>query len=555
MKKRKLEEINVEEMLQGWDRCRYFIPHKQKLCRMMPVPGKTLCGNHLTEIVIAEANDENSTRNSKRRSEQNRGERIPCPLDPAHLIYSSCLNRHLKICNVTKKQLKIQSFPYFRENCNGELSDSLPNKMFSTEIDVDNLLLKIIRLYSEIQSQLPIDPSSTTTVSNYPLNTSTKLFSIAEQINQEMANNITAFDSLRHIDQDIAIIQAMYDYQLLLPQEEADNNNSNNNNNNNNHHHHHNTTIIEYGAGKGLLAYAISITNPTMKFALIERSGNRKKIDKLLVERKICFERYRMDIRHCYLPHLPILQSTTTITETILEAEEQESSFSSTTVIVAAKHLCGVATDLAIRSLLHCQTPSSSSDTTTTTATPATTTSANVTNNNKQQWQRGIAIATCCHHSCQFHDYLGKDWLLEQGISSQEFDILRSWTGWAFLDRTGEHRKPKKLIATTKAVETIQQQQQQQGSKESVEERAVVVEEEEEEQEEEEEEEQQQSSCPRPQNISHEDMSRIGKYIKRILDYGRCHYIQHTLGMQVKMQQYCSEHISPECILLLAKDR
>ncbi len=134
---------------------------------------------------------------------------------------------------------------------------------------------------------------------------------------------------------------------------------------------------VELGAGRGLLSYAVSCADPTSTVVLVERYGSKKKIDKALkedlAELKASFNsdangsgaersdtvagainRVRMDIRHCYLPLLPgvvatreIMTGSTSNTETttIPIAHKQQP------VVVIAKHLCGVATDLAIQSV------------------------------------------------------------------------------------------------------------------------------------------------------------------------------------------------------------
>ena len=132
-------------------------------------------------------------------------------------------------------------------------------------------------------------------------------------------------------------------------------------------------------------------------------------------------------------------------------------------VVIMAKHLCGVATDLALRSLDAFIIPTSTS---TTTSTSTSTLkqgrdlksngrslhnfiimrqlyrnqylklflpyiiSNHTTQNNKTLFSlllyfsflvvldsrvKGVAIATCCHHACVWEDYTGADWLLSQG--------------------------------------------------------------------------------------------------------------------------------------------
>jgi tRNA:m4X modification enzyme len=92
-----------------------------------------------------------------------------------------------------------------------------------------------------------------------------------------------------------------------------------------------------------------------------------------------------MDIRHCWVAQLPAV------------ADSHES-------VIVAKHLCGVATDLALRSLAGFKTTSAQS-------------------------LLGVSIATCCHHACIWKDYCGADWLLERGFTSQDFEVMKHWSG------------------------------------------------------------------------------------------------------------------------------
>ena len=40
-------------------------------------------------------------------------------------------------------------------------------------------------------------------------------------------------------------------------------------------------------------------------------------------------------------------------------------------------------------------------------------------------------IALCCHHRCAWSCYVGKQFLLEQGFSREEFNLLTSISSWA----------------------------------------------------------------------------------------------------------------------------
>lgn len=189
--------------------------------------------------------------------------------------------------------------------------------------------------------------------------------------------------------------------------------------------------------------------------------------------------RIRMDIRHCYLPNVP----------GIIKSDNDRDCKST---VIMAKHLCGVATDLALRSLetLH-DSPSS----------------------------RGVAIATCCHHACCVDDYVGMKWLLDLGFTRCEFKTLCSWSGWSNVDRIKECRLPKASNSSEYCDHEI----------------AVP-------------------SILRPKNITPEDMAAIGKMAKRTIDHGRIMYLR-SLGFDAMQQRYCDPSYSPECTLLIARSK
>jgi tRNA:m4X modification enzyme len=104
-----------------------------------------------------------------------------------------------------------------------------------------------------------------------------------------------------------------------------------------------------------------------------------------------------MDIRHCMVPKLPGV---------CREGGKSDGSVTSDSsgknVVIIAKHLCGLASDLAIRSLhaykhtnLDSQERFQAID--------------------RNTRANGVTIATCCHHACSWSDYTGKEWLLSLG--------------------------------------------------------------------------------------------------------------------------------------------
>lgn len=76
-------------------------------------------------------------------------------------------------------------------------------------------------------------------------------------------------------------------------------------------------------------------------------------------------------------------------------------------VVAVAKHLCGVATDLGLRSLLTTRTtqaPVSSDDW------------PGIGNEDQDLNVAGVCIATCCHHCCNWTDFVAKGFFMEVSL-------------------------------------------------------------------------------------------------------------------------------------------
>lgn len=188
----------------------------------------------------------------------------------------------------------------------------------------------------------------------------------------------------------------------------------------------------------------------------------------------------------------------------------------------------------------------------------------------------GIAIATCCHHACQFEDYAGKEWFLAQGFTQAEFEVLKKWSGWANSVNlnlntsataggavTGDESSialPEDNVAdagigagagavegvnnkanVNVSAQDLTEQQQEQRNSVEVEEgndhqaplSAQVV---------------------RPENITPTEMQLLGWQVKRIFDHGRVEYINKYYRMSARQIRYCERHLSPECVMIVATE-
>lgn len=104
-----------------------------------------------------------------------------------------------------------------------------------------------------------------------------------------------------------------------------------------------------------------------------------------------------------------------------LDLEKLEAVQQADNVVAVGKHLCGGATDLTLRCLID-----------------GTQIRRNV---------KGFVIALCCHHRCTWRPFVGKKFLLDNGITQTEFDVMTKMVGWAVCG-TGISRQLRKEIET-----------------------------------------------------------------------------------------------------------
>jgi tRNA:m4X modification enzyme len=124
-----------------------------------------------------------------------------------------------------------------------------------------------------------------------------------------------------------------------------------------------------------MLSLALADTlKPTCDIVLVDRAAVRHKADRELSRADHCtFARIKSDIADVSLRKVTELQGKP--------------------VVAVSKHLCGGATDLALRAVHLAAVPGD--------AEPAIDV-------------HGIAIATCCHHRCTWDQYVSQAWFKEQ---------------------------------------------------------------------------------------------------------------------------------------------
>jgi tRNA:m4X modification enzyme len=542
-KKRLKEGMSVEDLLDGWTQCCYYMKVKKRLCNIGRSPGSMYCGNHGSE---SDAVSERVAKDAK-HANVDTVKRIPCPIDPTHDIFSHNLKAHVKVCNTGKRYAVLHQQPYYCKDCNS--GSNLPTIDSDTEVDVEVLVNKVRSCYGNVVKERVQEPSEDSDLT---------LLVSEEEIVRTLSGTATAFEKLRHAQQDVRISREMESEGLLYSRRSAPDHEASDQCTV--------TTYVELGAGKGLLGLAVntsfvSVANKMQRqrassirgqsdvkrrsrLVMVERMGVKKKADKTLREcfqDSVEFERVRMDIRDCLLaklPGMPGAQTTQTYqtnqtpsASTVLasggdDAEKEDGAYHDTVLI--AKHLCGLATDITLRSLASYASPNSQDEP------------------QLSRHVRGVSIATCCHHACSWQDYVGSDWLIAQGFTSAEFELMTHWSGWAHTIKAGL-RLPQKRPAESRdaaaegeissIVDDSSKAAEAEGENavEANEHSVGNIE---------------NSRVPRPA-LSYADMSAVGKMVKRVLDEGRVQYL-NRLGLRAVQRRYCDPELSPECYLILA---
>ena len=122
---------------------------------------------------------------------------------------------------------------------------------------------------------------------------------------------------------------------------------------------------------------------------------------------------------------------------------------------------------------------------------------------------------------------MGSGWMASVGVTSQEFDVMRAWSGWAHI----KHPTQQGFQQLSKS-----KQNEDEEADLDVEHKASAS----------------TSTVPRPKGLTVADMNEIGKMIKRIFDHGRVEYLRGQ-GLQASQRRYCDPVLSPECYMIIAK--
>ncbi|KAM5256598.1 tRNA:m(4)X modification enzyme TRM13 homolog isoform 3-T3 [Ctenodactylus gundi] len=284
--------------------------------------------------------------------------------------------------------------------------------------------------------------------------------------------------------------------------------------------------FVEFGAGKGKLSHWVDIAlkdAEKVHFILVEKVTTRFKVDGKHRKKNSVFERLQIDIQHLCLSKIPVLRE------------------GNLPVVGIGKHLCGVATDLALRCLVETYAASYEERNEEPLAKRIkndktgkeinTLTKEGNEKNVPEKWTpvAGIVIALCCHHRCDWRHYVGKEYFRALGLGAVEFHYFQrmsSWatcgmqkTSWEAADATAQGRDDGSSDG-----------EEQDGGEHSVSDGGAHS---------------------LPELLTVEEKKKIGHLCKLLIDQGRIQYLQQK-GFSPALQYYTDPSVSLENVLLTA---
>ncbi|XP_002515211.2 tRNA:m(4)X modification enzyme TRM13 [Ricinus communis] len=307
------------------------------------------------------------------------GQWIPCPIDSSHSVLKENLEGHIKRCPLLKQTQSLSLQPFYQKGINAgkEDDDDITSEMKRNAVYSMTVseFYKLIKKIESIHASL--------------CNDILESFKLPEACNMWIKREIDSklpFQE-KHVKQQAAILGNLEDFGVLkstLGNKVCDDDNAN-----------CVPAVVEFGAGRGYLTQMLADCYGIKRVFLVERKSYKLKADRSLRQKEsLILERLRIDIEDLNLNAVESLQGVP--------------------YLAIGKHLCGPATDLTLRC---CFSKQSSEH--------------NMGHCSDNDFLRGLAIATCCHHLCQWKHYINKNLIADLGITKEEFHAITWFTSWA----------------------------------------------------------------------------------------------------------------------------
>lgn len=500
--------------------CEFFIKGKNRYCGVAKAENSTFCAHH--------------------GGAQEKGKRVPCPLDPTHDVYTDQLRKHLQKCASIQQTAVWTSKPYYApglqdrpdtdglSGVQGELAPKHTTRTMADFSDVERITM--IGRLDDLECKILSHVKSESRARDLIQSSDALVLPIEERHSKECENGVPQEGHIEGESLDSGEVKEPLRAQDTTAK--AQEPHSNKIKGAAKHHNQesvimrcvralvsgpsctlpNNLCLLDMGAGKGALSLHAKDHFEDVKelsHILVDRRAFSYKKDPLIAASAHRFERIKMDLRDIDLWKVPTLEALPTDGRAVL----------------IAKHLCGVATCFALRGAA----------------------SPQICNGKAVD---AIVVALCCHGACTWDGFLDRDILKLLGLSRADFELIKSMAGWAidhdvqccdneYCEGTGEENNSPggKRRGGSKEVKFESEQGEETATKKARLQRDAPCSETEA--------EQMYDSLTRPER------QRIGLQCKNILNLARVHYLQ-AQGYDACLQTYTDANMTKENTLLIA---
>lgn len=424
----------VPPLPEGWTRCQVYMHRKRRYCRQQQMPNSRFCGNHQSHEELVDSLKDDSKSGTAATPVESKKRRVQCPLDPSHDVAAHKLEQHLRKCPSLRKQQELEQASYFCRDINKR---GYGMSKYNLEIQdrhslawAQRIACAVLQIHQRLFSGEDLSEKDLKTLTLEKIESALCLEDYSKyELDAGLPRAVEVYrvksGGPKHLHQQASLLGHLRRLGALPEPKDRISESM------------RDTkkqctaprTFFDMGAGRGMLgmvaAGVSAVTEPT-NLILVERSGSRSKADTIL--RNVPDEALPEDVSRCMnLRALKWSRIQCDLAHVRMETVVKEQKVSDIHVI--AKHLCGVGTDLALKALE-----------------PV-----------KQQLSTCL-LATCCHGVCNWEDYVGRDCLRRLFATEaiyfgkEEFELLRRWSAATCLpNKNGaEEHSPAKIAGGSK---------------------------------------------------------------------------------------------------------
>ncbi|XP_024018181.1 tRNA:m(4)X modification enzyme TRM13 homolog [Morus notabilis] len=402
---------------------------------------------------------------------------IPCPIDPSHSVLKENLEGHVKRCPLLKQVQSLTLQPYYQKGINSGNQTEEDGKMITSELKRNAVYSMSVAQFSELIRKIE---SLHESIRHY-IRDSYKVPEACGIWIKRQVDGKLPFQE-KHVAQQASILANLEEFGILdknsIESEGFDHDGFFGNGNGV-------PAVVEFGAGRGYLTQMLADCYGIQKVYLVERKSYKLKADRSLRQKeRLILERLRIDIEDLNLKAVESLRGVP--------------------YLAIGKHLCGPATDLTLRCCLvkYCD-------------------QENIPVSDVDTNLRGLAIATCCHHLCQWKNYINKTYFSNLGFTKEDFHAITWFTSWAVdADHSSDILDVNNCSLDSQSMETNFSENR--GVEEVI------------------------------RNMKAAERAALGFKCKQIIDMGRMVWMKEC-GLDTQFVKYVPSTISPENHLLIAR--